>query len=154
MIVHEGQPDLETLDRLFAIPVLTPLEYEKRYQIQSECRFASYEPGERVIGFEDETTDVFFVVRGRVQISIRSETRSNIKLGTLDAGQYFGELSTIDDRPQLASVEAVEPSLIAALPANTFHDAVLGNPVSARQLLYDLATVIRNFAARIVEVSA
>lgn len=153
MTVHIGKPDLKTLDTLFDFSILKPLEYEDQYTIQTECRFVSYEADEKIIGFEDMTTDVFFILQGRVRISVRSATGSIVRLGTMNAGQYFGELSTIDDRPQLALVETVEPCLIAACPAAVFHNAVLSNPDAARQLLYDLAMVIRNSAARIAEVT-
>ena len=154
MIHHEGKPDLETLDALFDIPILKPLSYEDRYVIQSEARFISYEPGEKVIGFEDETTDVFFIVRGSVDFFVRSIVGSNIPFGSLGTGQYFGELSTIDDGPQIALVYANQPCMIAALNAGIFHDAVLSNSDSARQLLRDLVFTIRNSTARIVKVGA
>lgn len=153
MTMHIGKPDLRTLDTLFDFSILKPLEYEDQYTIQTECRFVSYEADEEIIGFEDMTTDVFFILQGRVRISVRSATGSIVRLGTMNAGQYFGELSTIDDRPQLALVETVEPCLVAACPAAVFHNAVLSNPDAARQLLYDLAMVIRNSAARIAEAT-
>lgn len=143
---------LETIDALFEIPLLSALDFEGRCALQYECRVASFDACEEVIGFDDSVSDVFFVLRGSVHVSIQSSTGSSVPLGAFAAGHYFGELAAIDERPQAALIETLEPTLIAVCPAHVFRAAVLDNPDAARQLVLDLATVIRKSSARIVRV--
>lgn len=149
MNTHEGPPNIAVLDTLLAFPLLTAMEYEGQYAMQSKSRFIDYEAAETIIGFGDKMADVFFILRGGVQVSIRSATGSKVPLGTLATGQYFGELAAVDHRPQLALIETLEPTLIAASPAAVFCEAVMGSPNAVRQLLKDLANVLRTTEARI-----
>ena len=106
-----------------------------------------------VIGRDSDSTDIYFIISGSVKVIIRSSNGREVLLDTLQAGQYFGELSGIDSRRRSATIEAFTDCQIASIRSDTFHETVLANPEACRSLLFDLSTVIRNATSRITDVS-
>src|SRR3972149_4814196 len=57
---------------------------------------------------EGEAGDaVFFILSGRVKVTLYGEEGREIVLAVLKEGDMFGELSIIDDKPRSANVEAI-----------------------------------------------
>jgi CRP-like cAMP-binding protein len=75
-----------------------------------------------VTGEQDFTTGQFIVRQGQVGTGLYVILSGSVKvmrgsdeLGRLGQGEFFGELSVIDQRPRNASVEAAEPTEVLAL---------------------------------------
>lgn len=153
MMIDIERPSLQSLDALFEFHILKALDLQQRYLIQSNCRWLEHAPGDEVIGVDSDSTDVYFILNGSVRVIIRSSAGREVVLDTLQAGQYFGELSGIDSRPRSATIEAFDHCRLASVPAETFHKAVLANPEACRRLLFNLSTVIRKATSRITDVS-
>jgi CRP-like cAMP-binding protein len=61
---------------------------------------------------QDEPGDcMYLMVTGRARVLLMSEDRQ-FELARLDAGDFFGELSLVDEKPRSATVEAVEDSQV------------------------------------------
>ena len=74
-------------------------------------------------------------------------------LATAKAGSYFGELAAIDNQPRSASVVAVEDSLIAIMPAQTFIDLLNNRAEVTFHVAKRLAEIVRLSDQRIMELS-
>ena len=109
--------------------------------------FASCAQGEAntsVILFEDDPGDSLFVVRdGRVKVVLIGEDGREVILGVLGVGEYFGELSLIDDRPRSAHVIAMEDSNLLVLRREDFRKRVESSPSVAWSLLTELSRRLR-----------
>jgi CRP/FNR family cyclic AMP-dependent transcriptional regulator len=70
------------------------------------------------------------------------------ELRTLGPGDYFGEISMIDGKPRSATVEAVEPMKVLAIPHQSFERVVDEDPGFARHLLKTLCARLREAEAR------
>ncbi|MBM2811350.1 MAG: cAMP-binding protein [Chloroflexi bacterium] len=53
---------------------------------------------------------LFVIVRGQVSVTLPSSEGPELRLGTLKAGEVFGEMSVFDDEPRSATVTAIEPT--------------------------------------------
>lgn len=89
------------------------------------------EKGSTGVGF-------FLIVEGMVEV--RSEGRVLSKLGP---GQFFGEMSLLDDKPRSADVVAVEPSRCLGLTTWSFSGIVSHHPKIALKVMQELIRRLR-----------
>ncbi|MDR7420313.1 MAG: cyclic nucleotide-binding domain-containing protein [Armatimonadota bacterium] len=83
-------------------------------------------------------TGFYLVVSGKVRVTRGSET-----LATLGPGQFFGELSVLDQAPRVAHVIAEEPTVCLALASWDFVRIIERNPKIALGLLKIMAQRLR-----------
>ncbi len=67
----------------------------------------SWPKGSQVICEGDSGEIVYFLLSGRAKVTLYGEDGREIVLAVLEAGEMFGEMSIIDDKPRSANVEAV-----------------------------------------------
>lgn len=75
-------------------------------------------------------------------------TKDGRELRTLGPGDYFGEISMIDGQPRSATVTAIEPLKVLAIPHQDFEKVLDEDPDFARQLLRTLCARLREAEAR------
>ena len=69
------------------------------------------------------------------------------------AGEHFGELAAIDGLPRSTSVQALENSLLAFLPAEAFHDLLRRHGEIMFRVVERLVTVVRESTERIMDLT-
>ena len=143
----------EQKHRLDGIRLLSGLPPESLREVERQCRWREFAVDAEILERESEDRDVYFVVRGAVQIVNYSLSGRKIALAKITAGSYFGELAAIDGQTRSASVVAVEDCLMAAMSPSAFDQMVLGHPVLAMHLLRRLARIIRACDDRIMDLS-
>jgi CRP-like cAMP-binding protein len=117
------------------------------------CAWKRFDEGEICLDFEDQSSDVYFIISGEVRILIRTQAGKEVILGEMRGGQFFGELAAIDDTPRSANVTALTNAEMCIMPAPAFRELVHASPVVADRLLRLLASRIRELNARITEHS-
>ena len=85
-------------------------------------------PGDEIVR-QGEVGDSFFVVASG-QLAV---TRDGEPVRTLQRGDYFGELALLDDAPRAATVRAVTPCRLFAVPRSAF-DAIVRAAFDAGQV--------------------
>jgi len=96
---------------------------------------------------------VYFVVRGRVRIGMYSAAGREVSFRDEGAGNVFGEISALDGLPRSANVEAIEPSVIAALPPQSFWALLERHPTVMANVVRQLTGTIRSLSDRLFELS-
>ncbi|MEK6758381.1 MAG: Crp/Fnr family transcriptional regulator [Deltaproteobacteria bacterium] len=88
-------------------PLFAGLEpfYFKDLIPKSEIR--AWPEGTQIITEGDEGDSVFFIISGKVKVTLYGEEGREIVLAVLGDGDMFGEMSIMDDKPRSANVEAV-----------------------------------------------
>ena len=117
------------------------------------CRWRRYTAGQQIIGHQDDTSDVYFVVSGSVRVIIYSASGKEVMFRDLGPGKIVGELSAIDGEARSASVIALTRSVLAAMPADRFHRVLQDHPEVARRIMAYLVGLIRRLSDRVVEFS-
>src|ERR1051325_11381165 len=129
---------MEISNYLRTVPLFTKLEDAELQRFAELTREKSYPKGS-VILFEDDPGDSLFIVRdGRVKVVLVGEDGREVILGVLGVGEYFGELSLIDDRPRSAHVIAMEDSNLLVLRREDFRKRVESSPSVAWSLLTEI----------------
>ena len=138
-----SQVSTQNVDFLATVPLFSGLDRVELERFAEVTREKSYPKGS-VILFEDDPGDSLFVVReGRVKVVLIGEDGREVILGVLGIGEYFGELSLIDDRPRSAHVIAMEDSNLLVLRREDFRRRVESSPNVAWALLTELSRRLR-----------
>lgn len=134
---------------LNSVPLFSHLTEEETETISRATRERAY-PKNSVIVFEDDPGDALFVVKsGQVKVVLIGEDGREVILSVLGAGDFFGEMSLIDDQPRSAHVIAMEETNLLVLRRDDFRRRVEANPAVAWALLSELALRLRRADAKI-----
>lgn len=136
------------------IKLFSGLDSDERKALERDCSWRRYRAGERVFERGSQSSEVFFVVEGRVNIVSFSSTGREITFAELGAGETVGELAAIDGQLRSASVVATDDSLLAILPAEIFTQLLRRNGEIAFTLLQRLSGIVRKGNAQVIEVSS
>jgi CRP/FNR family transcriptional regulator, cyclic AMP receptor protein len=141
---------MQSLDN---IELLAGLTLEERQSIAAKCSWKSYAPGKQILEKSSTSRDVFFVVSGSVNIVNFGVSGREVAYATVEAGQYFGELSAIDGRPRSANVIANKDCQLASMSPENFTELLKEHPEVSIQVLQRLARIIRVNDERILDLS-
>jgi CRP-like cAMP-binding protein len=134
---------MHTAEFLATVPLFGSLDTGELQRFAELMREKSYPKG-TVILFEHDPGDSLFILRqGRVKVVRVGEDGREVILGVLGPGEYFGELSLIDDMPRSAHVIAMEDSALLMLHRDDFRRRVEASPPVAWALLQGLSRRLR-----------
>jgi CRP/FNR family transcriptional regulator, cyclic AMP receptor protein len=120
---------------------------------ETRCRWRRFDVNEILVDFDDQSSDVYFILSGDVRILIRTQAGKEVILGEMRAGQLFGELAAIDGVSRSANVTALTKGEACIMPATVFREIVHQSAPVADKLLKLLARRIRELNARLMEHS-
>src|SRR3990172_7324147 len=94
---------------------------------------------------QEEPWDALFVlVSGKVKVVLYSEEGREVILTIFKSpGDFFGEMSLLDDEPRSANVIAVEHSRLLVLRRSDFRTHIAAHPCTALRALTELARRLR-----------
>ncbi len=145
-----GGDDARTLA---GIELFEDLGEADRRAIETKCRWRRCKKGEHVLDHGSESREVFFIVRGAVNVVNVSPAGRDVTFAAIEAGGMFGELSAIDGKPRSASVVAGEETLLAVMPSRSFVELLQNHATIAFRLLQRLTKMVRAGDLRIMELS-
>ncbi len=112
---------------------------QKQLKMMAESgKEISYKPGDTIV--EEGTMGVGFylVLEGKVEVRKGSKI-----LAALSKGQYFGEMSLIDEEPRSADVIAVQPTRCFTMSTWVFSALIKQHPELALPMLKEFAKRLR-----------
>lgn len=125
-----------------------------RAAIARACRWRRVAANEQVVSHLEATTDVYFVVQGRLRAMNYSLSGKTVTYHDLAPGDLFGEFAAIDGAARSADVRALDDAFIGSMPAAEFHRVLERHPDVALALSRRLVRIIRELNERIYEFSA
>ncbi|HEY3055360.1 MAG TPA: Crp/Fnr family transcriptional regulator [Thermoanaerobaculia bacterium] len=103
-----------------------------------------------VIFHADESGDVFCIIReGKVKITMISPEGKEIILSMMGPGDFFGEMSLLDDEPRSATVVAMEPLEVVTIWRTDFLEILKENFSITKKILIELSRRVRRTSNRI-----
>jgi len=111
-------------------------------------------PATTLIVAQDEPGDsMFILVSGRVRVALFGESGRELTLGELHAGEYFGEMSLIDNRPRSANVIAIDDTVFLVLTKDAFAAHLRAHPQTALNLMAELSRRLRRADETIAQLA-
>lgn len=86
---------------------------------------------------------MYFILSGRLRITEITQDGREIGIGYIEAGNCFGELSVIDNKPRSADIITVEPSEIGYLSQKKAQELFYNVPAVAKAMMCHLASMVR-----------
>ncbi len=117
----------------------------------SRCRLRKFDPDEIIVDFEDDSTDVYFLISGEVRILIRTQSGKEVILGEMRAGQFFGELAAVDGIRRSANVTALTRGELVVLSSPVFRELIYSTKALSEKLMRLLAGRVRELNGRLME---
>lgn len=140
---------MSVADTLRAVPLFSQLREDDIESIGDVARERSY-PKNSVIVFEEDPGDALYaVLSGQVKVVLVGEDGREVILSTLSKGDFFGEMSLIDDEPRSAHVIAMEDSNLLVVRREDFHKQLEETPRIAIGLLRALCKRLRHADSKI-----
>ncbi len=140
---------MSTVDDLKRVPLfsdLSPAELERFAEVAREREY----PKNSVILFEDDPGDALYVVSGgQVKVVLIGEDGREVILSVLSDGDFFGEMSLIDDEPRSAHVIAMRDSRLLVLRRDDFQQQLQEHPSIALKVLKVMVQRLRRADAKI-----
>jgi CRP-like cAMP-binding protein len=135
------------------IELLEGLAPEKLDVLARQCIWRNHEAGKRIISRNADDRDVYLLVSGKVRITTYSRAGRQVTFRDIGAGDIFGEMAALDEGPRSADVIALDPALLASLPAAAFRKLLSDEPVLGERMLRRLASMVRALSERVIDLS-
>ena len=133
---------------LSQFPLLRPLQQDVLSQISANMTLKHFARRALVISKDNPTDVLGFLLEGRLQgVDFTVDGRS-VGLYFVDPGDYFGELSVIDEMKPAEFVVAAVRSTVAFLPAPLAREMILGHPDIAHTVMLRMASRVREVMAQ------
>lgn len=94
-----------------------------------------FAPGETIIAQNAPAHELYFLIEGRVDVSVRIGAGPGHRVATIDAGTMFGELALFGTTPRTADVIATTAGELLVLERGAFDDLRLKHPETYTALL-------------------
>lgn len=140
-IMSGARTDLERAMR--ATPMLEGVSTKDVAALADRAAIHDYRKGTYLFHQHDEAPDVFFLWKGRVEISSTSLTGHRQLHTTLDPPLFFGELGVLGEISRTATAMAVEDTTVCVIPGQDFIAFVDDHPPVSRALLRALSRQIQ-----------
>jgi CRP/FNR family transcriptional regulator len=128
---------------LSQVHLFSVLNTETLEWLSGQCRLKEYAKNQDVVCKGDHTTELLFLLQGRLLVLDTATDGQQIALHIIQPGDCVGELSAIDGEPRAATLRAMDPAVVGLLPREAFSALLDRSPAVSKILLQRFAAVVR-----------
>ncbi len=128
----------DAISMIASVPFFSGLDEKKRKAISSQGKHLSYNAGDTIVDEGTMGVGFYLIMDGKAEVR-----KSGKVLATLGKGQFFGEMSLIDEQPRSADVVAVAPTKCWAISSWAFGALVKTHPEIALTMLKEMVKRLR-----------
>jgi PAS domain S-box-containing protein len=129
---------------LVNVPVFSGISPEIFYKMEKSIREKKYSKGETIFR-EGDPGDAFYIIKsGAIEI-LKGDPSKNkqVRLAIRGEGDFFGEMSLLEDSPRFAHARAVRDSVVLEISRGDFKSLISKNPAMAMEVMGVLSSRIR-----------
>lgn len=115
---------------LAGIPLFAGLSKKELAQVASIAEELDFRAGKQLIREGGPGREFFIVLEGSAEV-----TQKGKRLAIRKAGDFFGEIALVSDRPRMATVTTLEPSVMLIVTETNFRRLVKKSPEIALKVL-------------------
>lgn len=128
---------------LRGVELLNGLSSEDLLRVAQMCQLSRFRRAERIFTESQPGACLYVVMEGRVKIFGSSTQGRSKTFAYLEPGDFFGEMSLIDEEVRSASASALEDSVLIMLKSDDFRKLSLSRPAIALTMLKTLSGRLR-----------
>jgi len=135
--------DVKDVSLLSQVHLFSKLEPAQLDELLAKMSRLEYRQGEIIFHQGDPGSILYIIISGQVKIVSTSAEGDEIILAILTEGDFFGELSLLDQEPRSASAVAMVPAQTLTLRRSDFLDFITRYPSVADDVLAVLSRRLR-----------
>lgn len=128
---------------LMEVPLFQFLDEQEREQLATKLNRVCYAAGATIFSIGEPGDDLYIVSSGEVEMYFKNDTGERIVLEVAHRGDFFGDLSLLDQGGRSASVCAVEDTEVLRLERKNLEQFLLQHPQAAMDLLAAMGRRLR-----------
>lgn len=132
----------DIIDILSEIPIFKKLSKKQKRKVSLIVYERSYNADEFLFKEGNPGSGMFIIKDGSISIERTSETGEFLKLATLSAGDFVGELALLDDSPRSASARCNKKTTVVVFFREDLFNLIEREPVLGGKILTELAIMI------------
>ena len=130
-------------DFLMQVPLFQALRPEDMQTLCESTRIREIKKGEVLFRKGSEGTALYIVKKGRIKIVLPSKVGDEVILAIFSEGDFFGEMSLLDEMPRSADAVALEFSELIVLDRADFIRFLKNNEHAIQAILRSLSMRLR-----------
>jgi CRP-like cAMP-binding protein len=119
---------VEYAHRLLAMPLFSDLTEEELLAVVQGLRVHTFDAGDIVVTEREPGHSLFILTGGAVKVFVRNPAGRNYAVARLQAGDFFGEISSLSGRPRSATVVAAAVTDVLELDKPALDDIARTHP--------------------------
>lgn len=139
---EKKQKPLKTIDILKSIPIFSTLSKKELKIISDIFHKREYSKDETVCLQGDPGLGMYVVLNGEVEVFVNDENNRKNSLAILGSGEFFGELSLIDNSPRSATVIATKKSELLGFFQPDLIEINRKNPSMGLKIIFKIAELL------------
>ena len=132
----------EEIDALRGVPLFSGMSDRDLRKVVDIAKVVVHSQGQLVVGEDNSAVGFHLILEGSAQATVGGD-----RVGTIEAGDYFGEVSLIDGKPRSATVTATTDLKTLVVPSFSFNQMLDQHPEMMRTLLVELCARLRKVEA-------
>jgi CRP/FNR family transcriptional regulator, cyclic AMP receptor protein len=128
----------EVVDMLQNVPIFSGLSKKELKKMAHSFVDKSFQKGSVIESEGDKGVSFYLIVDGSVNVK-----KGGKSIAKLSKGQFFGELSLLDNQPRSATVETLEPTRCLIMTAWVWNGFLETEPKLAIPVMRELARRLR-----------
>jgi uncharacterized membrane protein len=122
-------------DLLKEVPLFQLLDDNERTELAAQLDVVEFESGETIYNYGDPGDAIYVISAGEVEIFFKNDTGERIVLEIASRGDFFGELSMLDEGTRSASVIATQKTQALRLDHDDFEKFLSLRPHAAMDII-------------------
>jgi len=135
---------VEKISLLKSIPLFSGLGDAELHALFDHASVRSFVKNSVIINDGDESDSLYVIASGKVKIFLMNDKGREIILNYQSTGEYFGELSLLDQVCRSASVKTLEACQFIVITKAAFMRCISMHPEIALRLIRDLTARLRD----------
>ncbi|MFC1511566.1 cyclic nucleotide-binding domain-containing protein [Candidatus Latescibacterota bacterium] len=139
---HKNGTSLSDLEFLAKVPVFDTLTRRQKKKIQSLIHIRHFTQGEIVFRQDDPGVGLYIVREGNVSVWREHPDMTKARITDLSTGDFFGEISLLNESPRSATVVAEKQSVLFGFFRSDLLALMDSDPKLGVRLVYQIARIV------------
>lgn len=125
------------------VPLFSSLTEMQLDTVAAGSARRSYPKGRTIVAEGEASQSMYILLAGRAKVQRSDSEGKEVILAVIGSGEFFGEMSLIDDAPRSASVITLEPCEFMAITKDAFKAVLMQSPETSMAVMRGLVRRLR-----------